>query len=1584
MSNPYADAAAGMAADGNRFSAAAAELADEQRVALRTSAYAAAATHADTAASAARLSRQAGLPLDVVQRNQPQVQRQLAAERIDADTAIAPRLRNRYADPAFAAVAHDDSQALARLEQTAGSYTFGNALKKGAAGAKLTLDFLADQAAKAFGADRAETQRILGETAGYYRSQGSDPQLQAAGERAKAAGGGTWYGTLLHLPGEVAEAEDPFELLGKFVTEQLPSAVAGFGIGTAVTAPVRSAIVGKVSSQLVATGVNASLAGAAGNSTAVVLQSLGTNYSEGLSQGLPADQAAERAWTKTLAEVPANAVAGAAMGLRLGPNQLTNILGQTAVQGAGGGTGATMAAHSVGEQADPVEVALEILGEGISAGPEVAGLTFTRIAQSRTIARAEAAAIAVVDAQHMGELIKAADSSALKARDAETFADLVEHLQPETAVFIAPEHLAGVDLSGVPGLAPQVAEAQATGGDVQLRLADLLAHLPGQTLLPNLRMQPDGLTQAEAEGFDGMAELESEMTEAEAPPMTESTELNEADWDAYYRGARQGVEDMKTAQAAHDLTRRAEAIREARSMRDLHWLANRKDEALQALNSEAEALKAEIGAQAVQDVRAQPLYAALRELATADGDHVMADFIAEQHGFRSADAVQLAAKTAPPEHKAIGALVEERMRERHPDLFDAISRERAAEAMVADRARTRFLATEAAALSNALGSRQALERDANHYAAESIGRYAVRDIRPARFQASADRAGRRAAAAFRTGNTAEAARQKRNQMLQDALHGHATSARAEIEHALAGFKAMFKANDGTRDGNLADTARAVLAQYGLGRTEKTAAEYLAQVEHYDPELHADLLQLMDGMPAPAIFRDLTMAEFREMRDRVEAVWTLARTTRQIEIDGQMVEIRHAAELLAAQLATEKPAKREAMVGTNDRLDLRMRLAGVRAALRRVEFWSDARDGGARDGPFRRFVWQPVSEAVTRYRTERNAYVGRFLELLKPIEPTLSTGKIDAPELGMVFADRSALLHALLHTGNESNKRKLLLGYRWASVRDDGSLETTAWDAFLKRMHAEGRITAADWQFAQGVWSLLEEMKPAAQTAHKRMFGHYFAEITAEPVQTPFGEFSGGYVPAMTDTLLVPEARQHGAMNDMLASQNSPMFPSVARGFTKGRVEYNKPLALDLRLLPAHIDKVSRFAVLGPVLRDGARLVTRNKVFREAMDAVDPTAVESMLVPWLKRTATQSLNRPPETQADRAIARIANTVRNRTGLLLMAGNVVNTLQQVTGLSVAALRVKPKHLAAGLLELTRTPTASARAIGELSEWMRLRGDTGAKDVDQAIDRLLTNPNALQQAEQFGMRYGFALQQAMQNIIDRTVWLGAYRQAQAEGVDDTQAVRDADAAVRMTQGSFAPEDASKVEHAGAFTRLFLQFASYFNSQGNLLATEVQNAKGPGRLAVVYMLGFAVPAFLADVIAKGARGELEDDDDLAAELVRIFATSQARYAVAMVPVAGQVGNAAIGQFTPEAFDDRIGASPTYSAVEATVRAPRSIYRALEGDGNTRAAVRDGLTAVGVLTGLPVGPLVRPLGYLADDEREDITVQGLATGVDR
>ena len=52
---------------------------------------------------------------------------------------------------------------------------------------------------------------------------------------------------------------------------------------------------------------------------------------------------------------------------------------------------------------------------------------------------------------------------------------------------------------------------------------------------------------------------------------------------------------------------------------------------------------------------------------------------------------------------------------------------------------------------------------------------------------------------------------------------------------------------------------------------------------------------------------------------------------------------------------------------------------------------------------------------------------------------------------------------------------------------------------------------------------------------------------------------------------------------------------------------------------------------------------------------------------------------------------------------------------------------------------------------------------------------------------------------------------------------------------------------------------------------------------------------------------------------------------------------------------------------IESSVRAPRSVYKAIVDEGSDKRAIQDTLSLIGMVSGYPVAPLARPLGYLAD-----------------
>jgi hypothetical protein len=502
-----------------------------------------------------------------------------------------------------------------------------------------------------------------------------------------------------------------------------------------------------------------------------------------------------------------------------------------------------------------------------------------------------------------------------------------------------------------------------------------------------------------------------------------------------------------------------------------------------------------------------------------------------------------------------------------------------------------------------------------------VNRTPIAQLRPDRFTSAAARAGRAADKAFKAGDIQTAAAEKQAQLINAFAAKAALDARAQVEETMTRFRTMTNGSNDkvskTRDLDMVMATRAILAEFGVGTRGAKATEYLAKVEAYDPAMAAVLRERVDAATENAKpIKEMTIEELGALRDEVESLWFLAKRSRQMEVDGDLLDRQDIQDQLAARLEeigvpVERPGKDRAITPGEVRLS---QLQSLRAALRRVEAWAGAKDGNNEMGPFRKFIWNTIKDNADVYRADKAKYLKRYRDLLDTVAPTLKQVKIAAPELGYTFGydkggmGKVELLHAILHTGNAGNKKKLLLGRRWAQQNEDGSIDTSRWDAFVGRMINEGTLTRADFDFAQGVWDLLEEMKPAAQKAHRDVFGRYFDEVTADSFKVKLDgqdvEYRGGYVPAIADSRIVSDAKTRAIMEDEAATLMNAL-PSTSKGFTKGRVEYNRPLLLDLRLLAQHIDKVLLFSHLEQPVRDVRRILGHSSVATRCTSSTRP-------------------------------------------------------------------------------------------------------------------------------------------------------------------------------------------------------------------------------------------------------------------------------------------------------------------------------------------------------------------------------------------
>ena len=321
----------------------------------------------------------------------------------------------------------------------------------------------------------------------------------------------------------------------------------------------------------------------------------------------------------------------------------------------------------------------------------------------------------------------------------------------------------------------------------------------------------------------------------------------------------------------------------------------------------------------------------------------------------------------------------------------------------------------------------------------------------------------------------------------------------------------------------------------MGPAVDNPMNYLEKLAEYNTDVYVRLEPIIKNAVEfdTGQLTDLTGEQFTTLVEQIKSLIYQAKNDKQI-IDGQdKIDLEIAIEPILAKLdeiITVKNLQDIGMGGTPTRFEeIRYLFQGLESSGSRVEHMMDNFDGEFRSGagatleretamagPFTRLIWRPVKNALDAYRPERNNYTKKYAEMLQMLVDADRLGKdaIEANEIGFRFGNggtvpgKVELLGAMLHIGNNSNKRKLLLGRGWATKLEDGSIDTTAWDSFMERMEDEGYINKDDWDFLQEVRDLNEEMSLGKIKITKEVYGYYFKEIEATPIVNKFGTYRG--------------------------------------------------------------------------------------------------------------------------------------------------------------------------------------------------------------------------------------------------------------------------------------------------------------------------------------------------------------------------------------------------------------------------------------------------------------------------------------------
>lgn len=973
-------------------------------------------------------------------------------------------------------------------------------------------------------------------------------------------------------------------------------------------------------------------------------------------------------------------------------------------------------------------------------------------------------------------------------------------------------------------------------------------------------------------------------------------------------------------------------------------------------------------------------------------------------------------------------------------------------------ARARFVATEFKYLAGSpAGISQRMINEAAKRSAElMLANMPVYNVNPRNFVAMQARASRKAYEALASGDKGRAAAYKRQQLmyLQAALQ--ALDVDKQVDRFERIRKKTFSADKKlakTYDLDVLNVLRAVFIIEGLGRTKPEDVDLLAVEKSINAfkdmappvyEMLSGVFSRYKGINGGQGYSNLTYGDFQSLAEDVSMLFAMSRQWKETTREAKAEAREQAAKELIAQMNTQNLTSHS--VGQTEATTPFEKfrqdgLLSLGSSLVRVESWCNKMDTGNPNHPFRSHIYDPIAQATAKFRNRNSELQQKLAELIKPLQKDwLSRTDIHAPTLNYTFRTKAELIGALLHTGNESNKEKLLLGGRgegnaWAEMVEDQEgntkLDTKRWDQFIAQCYADGTITKADMDFVQQVWDLLESTKEDAQKAYKDLYGYTFKEIEASPIQTPWGEYRGGYVPATTDKYLVADKATFDEIDRITEQDYLSAMPVSQPGFTKSRASgYHEPLSFDVAIISNHISSVLKFCYIAPVAQDVGKLLL-NKDLSEKLNAQDPTTLRDMLRPWLKRSYSQQVS----DGRSGWISKKLNELRGIAGINIMMGHIVNALQQFTGFSIALTKVSGRNLIDAAGVFARDPRKVTEQITQLSPFMMSRLNDRAMEFQSQIykisstqDNRVTKQKGIfnktvaakakyiQPVHDFLMRKGYFLQSFCQIPIDAITWVGAYNQALQKGRTTEEAVLDADSVIRTTMSDFSPENVANVETGNALYRSFLVFYNYFNMQFNLLnerfhadSMEKKLIKRYGMYARDALLVVTIPSVVAKLIEAVVFGDPDTGDDGEFgmdDMLRMLASESFKNAVAMAPIAGQFINTAgaslakdqkggavsdVARFIwgTDPYVGRIMTAPAYGLIEGSGKAIQQTVEILNDEEvNARSYTRNMLDLLSVVTGLPLGFLKKPLGYMAGVEAGDIQpadagefVQGVLSG---
>jgi hypothetical protein len=358
-----------------------------------------------------------------------------------------------------------------------------------------------------------------------------------------------------------------------------------------------------------------------------------------------------------------------------------------------------------------------------------------------------------------------------------------------------------------------------------------------------------------------------------------------------------------------------------------------------------------------------------------------------------------------------------------------------------------------------------------------------------------------------------------------------------------------------------------------------------------------------------------------------------------------------------------------------------------------------------------------------------------------------------------------MLHMLfLNWGNEGNRQRIRDGNGW----DDANV-----------MKALGKLSKEEATFLQGVLETVGSLRPELERVHMERTGLPMGKVEPSPIHLNGETYAGGYFPLKADSRFFSKAgvyQEADVMKALLPADYAT--PYVRAGHRKARQEgATYPVDLNWNVVPAHMAQVIHDISYGDWVRQAGRILFDNR-WKELTQNYLGTERASTFVPWLRDVANDRASSTAGA-ADALLTRAGGVLRSRLATGAMALNLpslaAHTLDPLN--AVAAGVGLPQVAASYVKVLTPFSGVRERAMS-LSPELQYRAASFHDNLRKEFQRIGPQGGGVRQAINETL---FGLHELLDSFTTKVTWDAGFNTALSKGLDQENAIRHADDAVR-----------------------------------------------------------------------------------------------------------------------------------------------------------------------------------------------------------